>query len=59
MGGMPVADAKLAAVLQTDLAGPLLCARAFVRQRPMAAYATANWQSEPRTLAARPTPPTP
>jgi glucose 1-dehydrogenase len=39
MGGMPVAemdDAKLAAVLQTDLVGPLLCARAFVRQRKAA-----------------------
>ena len=36
MGGMPVAemdDDKLARVLQTDLVGPLLCARAFVRLR--------------------------
>lgn len=36
MGGMNVADmdeAKLDAILRTDLVGPLLCARAFVRLR--------------------------
>ena len=39
MGGMPVADmddAKMMQVLQTDLVGPLFCARAFVRQRKAA-----------------------
>lgn len=39
MGGMPVAemdDAKMMEVLQTDLVGPLFCARAFVRQRKAA-----------------------
>lgn len=36
MGGMPVEDmddAKMQLVLQTDLVGPLFCARAFVRMR--------------------------
>lgn len=39
MSGMPVAemqDAKLAEILQTDLVGPLYCARAFVRLRKQA-----------------------
>jgi glucose 1-dehydrogenase len=39
MGGMPVAemdDEKLHAILRTDLVGPLLCARAFVRLRKAA-----------------------
>ena len=39
MGGIPVAemdDAKLMEVLQTDLVGPLFCARAFVRLRKAA-----------------------
>ncbi|MGI4944238.1 MAG: SDR family NAD(P)-dependent oxidoreductase [Janthinobacterium lividum] len=39
MGGMPIAemdDAKMMEVLQTDLVGPLFCARAFVRQRKAA-----------------------
>ncbi len=39
MGGMPVAEmdeAKMMEVLQTDLVGPLFCARAFVRQRKAA-----------------------
>ncbi len=39
MSGMPVADmddAKMMEVLQTDLVGPLFCARAFVRQRKTA-----------------------
>lgn len=42
MGGMPIAemdDAKMMEVLQTDLVGPLFCARAFVRQRKAAGSA--------------------